>query len=53
MGSNPSERIHYANRKQPLAVSENRIPRRQHELHDLAQHLQEVIHEVDNPLRTV
>ena len=46
------ERIQRANRKQPLAVSAGCTPYRQHELHDLAQQLQEVIPEVDEPFYT-
>ena len=46
------ERTLRANRKQLPAVSPDRTPRRYHELHDLAQHLYEVIHEVDKPLCT-
>jgi hypothetical protein len=50
--SHQHERIRRANRKQSLVVPADRTPRRQHNLHDFAQHLYEVIHEVDKPLYT-
>ena len=48
----PIERIECTNGKQPKTVSMHRIVRWQQELHEFAQHLEEIIHEEDEPLHT-
>ena len=46
------EGVPCANQNHPFVTSADCTSRRQHEFHELAQHLQELIHEVDEPLRT-